>query len=62
MHCYVALHIVIKVVADSLVGQVLAKPLCKNKIPFYKKEVIDKSTRMIFGLVQLATVDRKGIR
>ena len=25
----------------------------KNKIPFYKKQVINKSTRVIFGLVQL---------
>ena len=28
----------------------------KNKIPFYKKQVIDKSTRVIFGLVQLVTL------
>ena len=25
----------------------------KNKVPFYKKQVINKSTRVIFGLVQL---------
>ena len=30
----------------------------KNKIPFYKKQVINKSTRVIFGLVQLVISDR----
>ena len=28
----------------------------KNKIPFYKKKVINKSTRVIFGLVQLIII------
>ena len=46
-----------KAVADCLIGQVLAGLLAisqgKNKIPFYRKEVINKSTRVIFGLVQL---------
>ena len=50
-------HIVInKAVANGPVGQVLARPLFlkgKNKVPFYKKQVINKSTRVIFGLVQL---------
>ena len=44
-----------KTVADGLVGQVLAVPLFssqgKNKVPFYTKQVINKSTRVIFGLV-----------
>ena len=44
-----------KAVADGPVSQVLAGPLfLKVKtIPFYKKQVINKSTRVIFGLVQL---------
>ena len=36
----------------------------KNKIPFYKKQVINKSARVIFGLVRLviySTVGRKAI-
>ena len=31
----------------------------KNKIPFYKKQIINKSTRVIFGLLYCNTVDRK---
>ena len=34
----------------------------KNKIPFYKKQAINKSTRVIFGFFSLLyydTVDRK---
>ena len=45
-----------KAIADGPVGQVLARPLflkVKSKIPFYRKQVISKSTRVIFGLVQL---------
>ena len=36
-------------------GHSLAGPLFlgKNKIPFYKKQVINKSTSVVFGLVQL---------
>ena len=48
--------ITFKAIADGLVGQVLAGPLylkVKNKITFYKKQVINKSTRVIFGLAQL---------
>ena len=41
-------------VADDPVGQVLAGPTNSlNKIPFYKKQVINKGIRVIFGLVQL---------
>ena len=29
----------------------------KNKIPFYKKEVINKSIRVIFGLIQVVICD-----
>ena len=46
-----------KAVADGPVDQVLAGPLflkVKNKIPFYNKQVINKSARVIFGLVRLA--------
>ena len=44
-----------KAVADGPVGQVLAGPpfLKTNKVPFYRKQVINKSARVIFGLVQL---------
>ena len=38
--------------ANSPVGQVLARPLflkVKTKFPFYRKQVINKSTRVIFG-------------
>ena len=49
-----------KAVADGPVGQVLAGPLRiyqdKNKIP-YRKQVINKSTRVIFGLVKLVICD-----
>ena len=48
--------IIAKAVANGPVGQVLAGPLflkVKTKFHFYKKQVINKSTRMIFGLVQL---------
>ena len=47
--------VVKKAVANSLVGQVLARPLFLKvkKIPFYEKQVISKSTRAIFELVQL---------
>ena len=49
-------HIIVtpsKAVANSPVGQVLARPLFLKvkKVPFYKKQVINKSTRVIFGLV-----------
>ena len=48
----------IKAVANGPVGEVLAGPINisqgKNKIPFCKKQVMNKSTRVIFGLVQLA--------
>ena len=48
--------LIFKVVADCPVGQVLAKPLFlmqgKNKILFYRKQVINKSTMVIFGLIQ----------
>ena len=36
----------------------------KNKIPFYKKQVINKGTRVIldlFSLLYYDTIDRKGI-
>ena len=31
----------------------------KNKIPFYKKHVINKSASVIFGLTKLTIIDRK---
>ena len=46
--------IVDKAVPNGPVGQVLAGTLflkVKTKIPFYKKQVINKSTRVTFGLV-----------
>ena len=45
----------IKAVASSPVGQVLAELLFLNvkTILFYQKQVINKSIRVIFGLVQL---------
>ena len=45
-----------KVTANDPVGQVLARPLflkIKTKSHFTKSKVISKSTRVIFGLVQL---------
>ena len=45
--------LMVKAIANDLVGQVLAGLLLckvKNKISFYKKQVISKSTRVIFGL------------
>ena len=44
----------VKAVANGPLGQVLARPLVlkvKIKNPFYKKQVINNSTRVIFGLV-----------
>ena len=49
VYCYLP----IKAIANGPFGQVLARPLFL-KIPFYKKQVINKSTRVIFGPVQLA--------
>ena len=47
-----------KAIVDCLVGQDFPG---KNKIPLNKKQVINKSTRVIFGLVQLVILDKKGI-
>ena len=44
---------VYKTVADDPVGQVLAISQGKHKIPFYRKQLINKSTRVMFGLAQL---------
>ena len=52
-----------KAAVNGLVGQVLAGPLflkVKNKIPFYKKQIINKSGFWIF-LLYYDTVDRKSI-
>ena len=47
----------IQAVANSSVDQVFTGWTTisqgNNKIPFYKKQVINKSARVIFGLVQL---------
>ena len=46
---------------DTADGQVLAGPLfpkVKTKFPFYRKQVINKSTRVIFGLVKLIIIIR----
>ena len=58
MHSYyifVIINVISFTEANSPVGQVLARPLRisqgKNKIPFYKKQVINKSTRVIVKLV-----------
>ena len=54
-----------KAVANGLVCQVLAGSLfqkVKTKLYFTKKQVINKSTRVIFVLAELVTVDRKSIR
>ena len=41
-----------KTIANGLVGQILAGPCTisqgKNKIPFYKKQKINKSTKVVF--------------
>ena len=44
-----------KAIANDPVGQILAGPLFLKvkQTPFYKKQAINRSTRMIFGLVQL---------
>ena len=38
--------------AEGLVRQTIISEV-KNKIPFYKKQVINESTRVIFELVQI---------
>ena len=44
-----------KAVADGPVGQVLAAPLLffqdENESPFYRNQVINKSARVIIGLI-----------
>ena len=44
---------VYKTVADDPVGQVLVISQGKHKIPFYRKQSINKSTRVMFGPAQL---------
>ena len=60
MPVFITKVLYLKAVGDGSVGQVLAGPLSisqgKNKISFYRKQVINKSTRVIFGLVQLVTL------
>ena len=57
--CYIvygSLWPITKALADGPVGQVLAGPpflKTKNKVPFYRKQVINKSAKVIFGPVQL---------
>ena len=51
-----------KAVADSPVGWVLAGPLILQvKNPFYRKQVINKSTRLIFVLQYYNIADRRRI-
>ena len=49
------LIIIHEAIVDGPVGQVLARLLSegRNTIPIYRKQIINKSTTMIFGLVQL---------
>ena len=53
---------VTKVLALPLfAGLVLAGPTFKNKVPFYTKQVINKSARVIFGLLYYSTVNREAV-
>ena len=52
-HQLLTVFVWLKAVANGPVDQVLAGTISqgKNKVPFYKKQVINKSTRVIFELV-----------
>ena len=54
--CVRACVCVCKAVADGPVGPVLAEPTFthgKNKVLFYTRQIINKSSRIIFGLSRL---------
>ena len=69
IHSYIHIYIYIyiyniytwdnsKAIANGLVGQVFVGPLflkVKTKFHFAKKQIINKSTSVIFGLLQLVT-------